>query len=195
LVRLAVTSLVLAGMAFAQVAILQIKVVEGEGTVHVPGTRSQRPLTVEVTDETGRPVTGAAVSFHLPEDGPGGSFANGLRTEIMITDAHGRASLHGFHVNRIGGRFQLRILASKEQARAGIVSFQYVMETKGAAPVTAAPSVSRRKWILIGAGIAGGAVAGLVASHGGSAARTVAAPPVVPPALTIGAPVITVGKP
>ena len=97
-------------MAFAQVAILQIKVVEGEGTVHVPGARSQRPLTIEVTDETGRPVAGAAVSFHLPEDGPGGTFANDLRTEIMITDAHGRASLHGFQPNRIGGRFQLRIL-------------------------------------------------------------------------------------
>jgi hypothetical protein len=139
-------------------------------------------------------VAGAAVSFHLPEDGPGGSFANGLRTEIGITDAHGRASLHGFQANRTGGRFQLRILASKEQARAGMVSFQYVAETKGA-PVTAARSVSHRKWILIGAGIAGGAVAGLVASRGGSAARTVAAPPVVPPTLTIGAPVITVGKP
>uniref|UniRef100_Q029I1 Big-1 domain-containing protein n=1 Tax=Solibacter usitatus (strain Ellin6076) TaxID=234267 RepID=Q029I1_SOLUE len=182
-------------MAFAQVAILQIKVVEGEGTVHVPGARSQRPLTVEVTDETGRPVTGAAVSFHLPEDGPGGIFGNGLRTEIVITDARGRASLHGLQANRTGGRFQLRILASKEQARAGIVSFQYIAETKSTTPVAAAASVSHRKWIMIGAGIAAGAVASLVASQGGSTARTEAAPPVVPPALTIGTPVITVGKP
>jgi hypothetical protein len=188
-------SLALAAMAFAQVAILQIKVVEGEGAVHVPGVRGQRPLTIEVTDETGRPVAGAAVSFHLPEDGPGGTFANGLRTEIVITDAHGRATLHGLQANRIGGRFQLRILASKEQARAGIVSFQYVAESKGGAPVAAASSVSHRKWIVIGAGIAGGAVAGLMASRGGSAARSVTSPPAVPPALTIGTPVITVGKP
>src|SRR6266436_3381150 len=35
--------------ATAQVAILQILVVEGEGAVHGPGARSTRPMTVEVT--------------------------------------------------------------------------------------------------------------------------------------------------
>ena len=52
----------LAVVALAQVAILQIKVVEGEGAVHPPGARSPRPLTIEITDETGRPVPGAAVT-------------------------------------------------------------------------------------------------------------------------------------
>ena len=54
----------LSGSATAQVAILQIQIVEGEGAVYAPGARSARPLAVEVTDETGRPVAGAAVSFH-----------------------------------------------------------------------------------------------------------------------------------
>ena len=189
----------LAAVASAQVAILQIKVVEGEGAVHLPGTRSTRPITVEVTDETGRPVPGAAVSFHLPEDGPGGTFANGLRTDIVITDGHGRASLHGLQANRIGGRFQVRVLASKEQARAGIVSFQYVAEPKSAAAATATATTSppsHRKWIAIGAGILGGAVVGLMASRG-SSPQAAAAPVVVapPPVLTIGTPTITVGKP
>jgi hypothetical protein len=181
----------------AQIAILQIKVVEGEGAVHLPGVHSPRALVVEVTDETGRPVPGAAVSFHLPEDGPSGSFANGLRTEIVISDAHGRATLHGFQANRVPGRFQLRILASKEQARAGTISFQYVAEAKGgAAPAaTTAASPNRRKWVVIGLGIAGGAAAGVLVSRG-SGPQAAAAPIVVPPpVLTIGPPAITVGRP
>ena len=40
----------LAAAASGQVAILQIRVIEGEGAVHVPGTRSSRPITVEITD-------------------------------------------------------------------------------------------------------------------------------------------------
>src|ERR1044071_5355988 len=98
--RLTALAATLAGAAIAQVAILQIQLVEGEGAVHAPGSRSSRPLTVEVTDETGKPVPGAAVSFHLPEDGPGGAFGNGLRTEVATTDSHGRACLHGLQLNR-----------------------------------------------------------------------------------------------
>ena len=131
--------------ALAQVAILQIRVVEGEGTVHLPGSRSSRPITVDITDETGKPVAGAAVSFHLPGEGPGGAFVNGLRTEVVITDAEGRASLRGLLANRLPGRFQIRILASKEQARAGTVSFQYVAEPRGRAAKTTAARTSRGK--------------------------------------------------
>src|SRR4051794_2746222 len=117
--RLAALAVTLVCPATAQVAILQIQFVEGEGAVHAPGSRSSRPLTVEVTDETGRPVPSAAVSFHLPEEGPGGAFANGLHTDVAVTDAQGRVSLHGLVLNRIPGRFQIRVIATKEQARAG----------------------------------------------------------------------------
>ena len=116
------------GPATAQVAIVQIGIVEGEGAVHVPGSRIARPLTVEVTDETGKPVAGAAVTFLLPENGPGGTFATGLRTDVAITDSRGRGGAHSLQLNRISGRFQIRIVASKEQARAGTVSFQYIGE-------------------------------------------------------------------
>ena len=191
--------------ARGQVAILQVRVVEGEGAVHVPGARSPRPISVEITDETGRPVPGAAVSFHLPEQGSGGTFVNGLRTEVAVTDSHGRASIHGLQANRVPGRFQVRILVSKEQARAGTVSFQYVAELKpGSTPAPAAAAtnpattgVSHRKWVWVAAAVAGGAAAAALASHGSSPAQQTAVTPVVTPAaaLAIGAPTISVGKP
>ena len=163
--------------------------------MHLPGSHSPRPITVEITDETGKPAAGAAVSFHLPEGGPSGAFVNGLRTEVVIADAQGRASLHGLLVNRVPGRFQIRILASKEQARAGTVSFQYVAESRGkAARVDAGPS-SRRKWIVAAAAVAGGAVAAIVAGRVGAASPAAVPGAPIPPALSVGSPSITVGKP
>jgi hypothetical protein len=181
--------------ATAQVAILQIRVVEGEGAVHAPGSRGTRPLTVEVTDETGKPVEGAAVSFHLPEQGPGGVFSNGMRTEVAVTDSHGHASAHGLQLNRAPGRFQIRIVASKEQARAGMVSFQYIAEPgSGAAAAKAGSSHGHRKWIVVVAAVlAGGGAAAAAILVAGRAGSTPAPAPTI--TLTIGAPTITVGKP
>ncbi len=189
-------ALALSCLASAQVAILQIKVIEGEGAVHAPGSRSSRPLVVEVTDETGKPVSDAAVSFHLPEDGPGGAFVNGLRTEVATTDHQGRATLRGLQVNRISGRFQIRIIASKEQARCGMVSAQYVAEAKSgiASRPAARGGHIRGIWIVAGAVVAGGTVAALAASGTFAGARSPAALP-TPPLLTIGAPSLSVGKP
>jgi len=181
--------------ATAQVAILQIQIIEGEGAMHPPGSKSPRPLTVEITDETGKPVPGAAVSFHLPEDGPGGMFVNGLRTEVATTDSRGRAALRGLQVNRTPGKFQIRIVASKEQARAGAVSSQYVAELAGGASSTPARAVhGHGKWIALAALAGGGAVAAILASGRSSSPAPSPATPAAP-ALTIGAPSISVIKP
>jgi len=191
----------LGGTANAQIAILQIRVIEGEGTVHAPGSRAPRFLSVEITDEAGKPVEAAAVTFHLPEDGPSGAFANGLRTDVATSDVRGRATLHGLTVNRVPGRFQVRIVASKEQARAGIVSFQYIAEPGGGAVAT--PSANgqshRTRWIAIAALVAGGAAAGVLAGRSGASAGAPPSPTapgsVTAPVLSIGAPAVTVGKP
>ncbi len=81
-----------------------------------------KPLTVEVTDATGQPVAGARVSFQVPEEGPGGLFPNGLRTDLATTDSNGRATVRGLQLNRIAGSFNVRITAAKEQARAGTIA-------------------------------------------------------------------------
>jgi hypothetical protein len=192
------------------VAVLQIRIVEGDGAVHAAGSRAARPLVVDVTDETGRPAAGAAVSFHLPEDGASGNFTNGLRTEVVTADGAGRVVLRGLQLNRQPGRFQVRITASLEQARAGTVSFQYIADGKGAAsapspavPAAASGSSNRKWWIVAVLAGAGAAAAGGMAARSGSAAvpTAPAGPPpaalTAPPApvLSIGVPSISVGRP
>jgi len=184
----------------SQVAILQIQVVEGEATVHAPGSRSSHPLTVVVTDETGKPAAGAAVTFKLPDDGPGGVFANGLRSEVITADARGRASIHGLHVNRAPGRFQIRITTSLEQARAGIVSFQYVAGVnEGTAAAAESKTKSRSRWPWIALAVGAAAAGGIAASAGGGGHSTTTATaipqPPSAPSLSIGGPTISVGRP
>jgi hypothetical protein len=68
---------------------------------------------VQVTDETGKPVNGASVSFRLPEDGPTGEFRAGGRTEIVTTGADGKAEAWGMQWNTQTGSLDLRIIAAK----------------------------------------------------------------------------------
>ncbi len=174
--------------ATAQVAILQIQIVSGEGAVHAPGGRIAVPLIVRVTDDAGRPVAGASVSFHLPEDGPSGTFSNRMRTDTALTDARGQVSLRGIRVNRIPGPFQIRIVASKEQARAGVLSNQYIAAANSG---VAKARSSRRKWIAALALVSGGAAAGVLAA--GRTDHTT--PPAAPPLTSIGPPSVAVIKP
>jgi len=89
--------------------------------MHAPGEHMAKPVTVQVTDGLGRPVEGARVSFQAPPAGPGGVFSSGLGTDLATTDAHGRATVRSLQLNRIAGRYLIRVTAAKEQARAGIV--------------------------------------------------------------------------
>jgi hypothetical protein len=195
ILRLAAFAVTLVCPATAQVAILQIQVVEGEGAVHAPGSRSARPFTVAVTDETGKPVPGAAVSFHLPEEGPGGTLPSGLRTDVAITDAQGRVSLRGLQVNRIPGRFPIRIVVSKEQARAGALSAQYIAEPHSGA--ASAARKGRTKWVVVAALVGGGAAAGVLSAGRGTATAPSKPPAAIaaPATITIGLPTTTVGRP
>lgn len=199
----------------AQIAVLQLKIVDGEGSVHPAGARVAHPLTVEVTDDNGHPISGAAVSFQLPPEGPSGLFSNGLRTDLVLTDASGRAAIHSFQLNRTGGQFRIRITAVKEQARAGAISIQYIGESPGAAPAVAANGVSQtapriaaksgditpttskvgssshKKWILLAAIAAAGAGAAFLGVSRASKSSSTVSSSVV----SIGTPTITIGQP
>ncbi len=109
--------------------IVQLKVVEGEGGTYRSGTRATRGITVLVTDEAGRPLDMASVTFRLPDQGPSGTFSSGTRTEVVTTGPDGRAAIWGMQWNKTPGTIQIRIAAVKEQARAGIVSTQYLSDS------------------------------------------------------------------
>ena len=198
------------------VVILQIRILEGEGGVHAAGSRSIRPLSVQITDETGKPVAGAAVSFRLPEQGASGIFGNGLRSELVTSTAEGRAVAWGIEWGKIAGPIEMRITAAKGEARAGTVTSLYITEgsasqvtrkaqAEAAHQAATATPKSRLKWITLTALIAGAAAGGVAAATGASKAPTAlaatpvqsapAASPTSQSTFSLGAPTLTVGKP
>lgn len=191
----------------ASPALLQLRVVEGEGALHTTGSKSNQPIVVFVSDEFGRAVPNAAVSIRLPEEGPSGVFLSGLRTEVLLTGDDGRATLHGIQWNRIPGPLSVRITASKGEARAGAVSMQTLTGPAAVAargetlqrPVEPVASTSRGKWILLTALIGGAAAGGVAAAARGarSAPGALPTPPAASsqPGVGIGSPSISIGKP
>jgi hypothetical protein len=176
--------------------IVQLKVLEGEGTVYHTGTRATRGLTVLVTDEAGKPVVNAAVSFRLPEEGASGVFSSGLRTEVITTGPDGRATVWGMQWNKTAGPVEIRITAVKDQARAGLISTQYLSDSvapkAGGEGVFSASHKGRAKWILIAAGV-GGAAAGVLFARSRSTSSGLSS--VSSTGIMIGSPSINIGHP
>jgi hypothetical protein len=201
-------------MGYSETVILRIQSIQGDGAVHTAGTRSPRPAAVLVTDETGAPVSGAMVSFRLPEDGASGTFLNGMRTDVTVTGADGVANAPGILWGSLAGPAKLRVTAAKDQARAGLLTEFFValpggggggsmagqrMPTTGATPVARVRGASGRAWRWLLPVAAGGAAALALGvtrqsqSAGGPASAGQATAAAA--ALTIGAPSITIGRP
>ncbi len=187
---------VLSALLAAETTLLQIRAIDADGAVHQAGSRSPG-LTVAVTDEVGRPVAGAVVSFRLSEDGPGGAFANGLASEIVTTGADGRASTSAIRWNRIAGTVDIRVTAVKDRLRAGAIISQYLAEPGSslAAPASAAKTSHPRHRLrtislLVAVAAGAGFGAGLATRTRSSAAGSKAPAPV-----EIGNPTITLSKP
>jgi len=173
--------------------VIQLRVVEGDGTIYTVGSRATRGLTVQVTDEAGNPVEGASVSFKLPDSGPGGLFSSGLRTEVLTTNAQGKATAWAMQWNRTAGPFEIKITAVKDQTRAGIVSTLYLSESvapkAGGQGTFTSSHHGLTKWVLISA-VGAGALAGVALSRSSAHPASAAA---VTVGLQIGAPSIIIG--
>ena len=179
--------------SLAHAGTLQIRVVEGEGAVYAAGSRAARGLTVVVSDEIGNPVAGATVSFRLPEEGPGGAFPNGSKSEAVVTKADGRASVWGMQWNKTPGEFQIRITAGKEDMRAGTLTTQTLSGAVAASPAEVFERHrGRGKWIALGVIAAGAAAAGgVVLTH--SQTKSPQSSPTT--GVQIGPPSIIIGSP
>ncbi|HWB95913.1 MAG TPA: hypothetical protein VG672_04405 [Bryobacteraceae bacterium] len=166
---------------------LNLVIVESEGAINNIRQRTSREAIIQVEDENHKPVAGAAVTFLLPTDGPGGTF-NGSRSLTVMTDSQGRAVARGFQPNNAVGKFQIQVKASFQGLTGSTVINQSNVLPAAAA---AAGGIGVGKILAIiaiaGAAAAGGAVA---ATRGGGGNNTPARPAAVITAGTavVGAP-------
>jgi hypothetical protein len=177
--------------AAAQQAVtgLSITIVEGEGAINNIRQRVNREPIVQVEDENHKPIAGAVVIFFLPGQGASGTFPDGSRMLMTVTDNQGRAVARGIRPNSQSGPMQIRVTASFQ----GLTASSLITQTNaaGAAAATSAGLSAGAKWAII-LGIAGAAAAGgiFAATHGGGSSSPSAPPPIV---ITPGTP--SVGGP
>ena len=176
--------------AWAQQAVtgLSITIVEGEGAINNVRQRVNREPIVQVEDQNHRPVAGAVVIFFLPDQGASGTFPDGSRMLMTVTDNQGRAAARGIRPNSQSGQMQIRVTASFQ----GVIASSLITQSNVAAATAAGSGLSAgAKWAII-LGIAGGAAAAgaIIATHGGSSGGSTPPPPIVinPGTPTVGGP-------
>lgn len=178
---------------------IQIVIVEGEGAINNVKERLNREVIVQVDDQNHKPVAGAAVSFFLPNDGPGGTFANGTNSLTTTTNAQGRAVARGIQFNGQAGTMQIRVAASYAGRTASIVINQSNVlsgASSGGSGIGGGAGGGMKlstKLLIIGAIVGGGVAAGvLVGSRGGNSTT-----PTTPtaPTITITPGLVQVGGP
>ncbi len=173
-------------------ASLKILVIDGEGAINNIQLGTGREPVVEVRDESDRPVSGAKVTFSMPESGPGGTFFGASRNMTIATNEQGRATATGFRPNLYEGRFQIRVTAA-----AGDKSATAVISQSNSLPSGAVNRVSPGKK-KFGAGkivalVVAAAVAGIIGATRGGDEETVVTTPTPGTSITPG--VIAVGAP
>ena len=160
----------------------RVEVLEGDGAINnIKLHRAKEPV-VRVADQDGHPLANVAVTFLLPEKGPGGSFADGKNTLTVMTDADGRAVGRGLRPNNSAGQFQIHVTASF-QGQAAVAN---IMQTN-ATPAQGGSSKTLLIVLLIGGAAAGGGAAAALGKGGSSSSTT-------PPPTSTGV-VITPGSP
>jgi hypothetical protein len=153
--------------------------------------RVAREPIVQVEDENRRPVAGAAVTFLLPQQGPGAAFANGARSTTLLTDTNGRAVARGLRPNNVNGEYQIRVSASHQgQTASAIVTQTNAIALAGAA-AGAGIGISAKLLTIIAvaaAATAGGVVAATRNDGNGSANRGSIPTTITPGTPTVGGP-------
>jgi hypothetical protein len=184
-VRSALVLFLLASLLQAQEPKLSIVVVEGQDAINNIRQPIARDPVIEVHDQSGAPVEGASVTFFLPGQGPGGTFANGTNTLTTTTDRNGRAVARGIHFSHQTGKFEIRVAASYQ----GQTASTTITQTNVSGISTSGGGPSHKVWIIL-AIAAGAAVGGAIAAtHGGSSSSSSTAPIVITPGTpTVGGP-------
>jgi len=167
---------------------LQIVILEGEGAINNVKQRVNREPIVQVEDENHKPVAGAAVIFFLPNQGPGGTFANGSTSFTTTTNAQGQAVARGIRYNNQGGSMQLRVSASFAGQTASAIITQTNVLGAAASGGSAGGMSLTTKILIIGAIVGGGVAAGVIVGNRGSGSITGPITTITPGTVTVGAP-------
>jgi len=149
---------------------LRIVILEGDGVINVISknqVRSRR-IVLRVDDDAGKPVSGATVSFQMPDANEPGGTIGGQSAASVVTGVAGLARMT-FQPNQLAGTFDVEIIVSSQ----GRSASTFVTETNLQYP---AHSVGHDKlWRFVGLGAAALTVAVLLANPSRS---TPNAPPV-----------------
>lgn len=176
----AVVFCMLAASADAQDAGIKIVIQEGQGAINNIQQHHAKEPVIQVLHEDGETVTGASVTFQLPDTGPGGSFPDNAKMITVQTDDKGQAVAHGLKPNNVAGKFQIRVTASyRGQSASASVS-----------QINAEPAAAKGngKMFLILAIVGGAAAAGAAAAlghKGSSASAPVAVGVTTPPTVLV----------
>lgn len=167
---------------------LKVMALAGDGEMNDLERKIMAPLVVDVLDQNGRPVEGAAVVFRFPLNGPSASFSNGEKARTVRTNADGQAAAVDWIANGEVGKFQIRVNASRGNELGEVVismsNVNHITEDKKSKSKHKSAWSSR--WVKIGiAAGAAGAVAGIVLATRGGSTPTVSASAGIP---TIGGP-------
>lgn len=164
---------------------LEIAVIEGRDARHQIGSFESSPTAVQIKME-GKPVRGARVRFQLPEFGPGGKFADGMRDNTAFTNEQGVAYMAGFRPNGIEGRFTLLVDANYAGvasaaglSQSNVSSVSRPVERAAGSSLTAGKSRASSKLLLV-LGI------GAAAAIGGAFALRSGSPKGVPTTVSVG---------
>ena len=189
------------GTTNAQGQALKVVIVQGQGVINNVGNGSLQTLEVQIRDENDKPVSGANVTFLLPERGPGGTFLGTYNKLNLATNDEGNAIANSFQPNLVQGRFQIHVIAAQgDRTGSGDISQTNVVQSKDLTPTGTASGgiitrfksikLSRRTKII--AGVAVGAIVALAVTTGGGGSSTSVtsstATSILPGTVAVGAP-------
>lgn len=173
---------------FGQDRPLRVLVVEGDAEILRPNQRVAPEIIIEVDDADNKPVEGATVTFFLPTQGAGGTFANGTNTLNARSDSMGRATAYGMHANDKTGVFQIRVSVSYRGQTANTTLTQSIVPGTASGKTGGGMGFGTKAWIILG--ICGAVVAGAViaATHKSSSSSPNTGIVITPGSPTVGAP-------
>ncbi len=170
-------------------ASLRILIVEGEGAINNVKQRVNREPIIQVEDEVHKPVAGVSVTFFLPNQGPGGIFANGTNSLTTATNAQGQAVARGIRFNNQAGTMEIRVAASLAGQTASAIITQTNVLGSASSGGSAGGGMGRTTKILIVlAVVGGGAALGVLATHRGGSTTATPTTTITPGTVTVGAP-------